>query len=311
MRILITGGAGFIGSHLAERLVAEGHQVSVVDDLSTGRRDNVPPGVRFYKVDICNPEDLEEVFRREKPEVVNHHAAHVNLRQSVINPVGDARVNILGSVTLLQMCVKYSVRHVIFASTGGAVYGELRDLPAPEDHPLAPISPYGVSKLSVEHYLEAFRISYGLSYTILRYPNVYGPRQDPHGEAGVVAIFSTQMLSGIQPTIFGDGSKTRDYVHVQDIVRANLLALERGGDGRIYNLGAGREVSDREIFDAVRQALRGEVEPLYASKRPGEIERMCLDSSRAKTELGWEPTIPLEEGIRQTVEYYRTNRIRE
>ncbi|MGH2651722.1 MAG: NAD-dependent epimerase/dehydratase family protein, partial [Actinomycetota bacterium] len=304
MKILVTGGAGFIGSHLVDALVRENHDVVVVDDLSMGRRVQVHPDARFHHMDIRRREALEEVFRVERPEMVNHHAAQGNLRRSMAEPSFDASVNILGSLNLLELSLAYGVRRFIYSSSGGAIYGEPDELPVDETHPIRPLSAYGVSKYAVEQYLGLFGSR--LDHAILRYANVYGPRQNPWGEAGVVAIFSRQMLSGQRPTIFGDGTKTRDYVHVDDIVRANLLAMaERTAAGRAFNLGAGRETTDRTIFDLVRSAVGATVEPILAEKRPGEIDRICLDSSRAKADLGWEPAIPLEEGIARTVSSYR------
>lgn len=314
MRVLVTGGAGFIGSHIVDTLAKEGHDVAVVDDLSMGKREQVHPSARFYRVDIRDRQALEEVFRAERPEVVNHHAAQADLRRSMIEPSFDASVNILGSLNLLELSLAHKVRKFINISSGGAVYGEPQRLPVDELHPIRPVSVYGVSKYAVEQYLRLFDGS-GLDYTILRYANVYGPRQNPAGEAGVVAIFSRQMLAGEHPTIFGDGTKTRDYVYVDDIVVANLLAMtEKRASGQSYNVGLGREVSDRQIFELVRGAVGATVEPILASKRPGEIDRICLDASLAKAELGWEPTISLEEGISRTVAFYQaevTHRARE
>lgn len=306
MRILVTGGAGFIASHVVDALVAQGHEVSVVDDLSMGKREQVHPSARFYLVDIRDRRALEEVFRAERPDLVNHHAAQGNLRRSMSEPSFDASVNILGSLNLIELSIACGVRKLVYISSGGAVYGEPQRLPVDECHPINPLSAYGVSKYTVERYLEVLRDGSGLNSTILRYANVYGPRQDAAGEAGVVAIFSRQMLTGQRPTIFGDGTKTRDYVHVGDIVRANLLVMEESrAAGRVYNLGAGCEVSDRQIFELVRRAVGATVEPILAAKRPGEIDRICLDASRAKAELGWAPSTPLEEGITRTVAFYR------
>lgn len=306
MKILVTGGAGFIGSHVVDALVREGHEVVVVDDLSMGRRDHVHPAARFHQVDIRQRDAMEKVFRVERPELVNHHAAQGNLRRSMTEPSFDASVNILGSLILIELSLAHRIKRFVYISSGGAVYGEPQRLPVDEDHPIRPMSAYGVSKHSVEQYLEMFRSEQGLDYTILRYANVYGPRQDPRGEAGVVAIFSRQMLAGERPTIFGDGTKTRDYVHVDDIVRANLLAMaQKRAVGRVYNLGLGNEVSDRQIFELVRSSVGVTMEPILAAKRPGEIDRICLDPSRAKAGLGWEPSIRLEEGIGRTVEFYR------
>src|SRR5574337_2176081 len=305
MRVLVTGGAGFIGSHVVNALVTEGHDVAVVDDLSMGKREQVDPSARFYQADIRDRQMLEEVFRIERPEVVNHHAAQVDLRQSMSEPSVDASINILGSLLLIELSLGYKVRKFINISSGGAVYGEPQRLPVDERHPIGPMSAYGVSKYAVEQYLSLFDGS-GLDYTTLRYANVYGPRQDPAGEAGVVAIFSRQMLAGERPTIFGDGTKTRDYVYVDDIVGANLLAMaEKRASGRIYNFGLGCEVSDRRIFELVRSEVGVAVEPIMASKRPGEIDRICLNASLAKAELGWEPMISLEEGVARSVAFYR------
>jgi UDP-glucose 4-epimerase len=306
VKILVTGGAGFIGSHVVDALVREEHEVVVVDDLSMGRRAHVHPAARLHQVDIRQRDVMEEVFRAERPELVNHHAAQGNLRRSMTEPSFDASVNILGSLILIELSLAYRIKRFVYISSGGAVYGEPQRLPVDEDHPIRPMSAYGVSKYSVEQYLEMFRSEQGLDCTILRYANVYGPRQDPRGEAGVVAIFSRQMLIGERPTIFGDGTKTRDYVHVDDIVRANLLAMaQKRAVGRVYNLGLGNEVSDRQIFELVRSSVGVTMEPILAAKRPGEIDRICLDPSRAKAELGWEPSIPLEEGIGRTVAFYR------
>ncbi|MBZ0158626.1 MAG: NAD-dependent epimerase/dehydratase family protein [bacterium] len=307
MRVLVTGGAGFIGSHVVDALIREGHDVAVVDDLSMGKREQVHPAARFYRVDIRDRQALEEVFRAERPEAVNHHAAQGNLRRSMSEPSFDASVNIVGSLVLVELSLAYKVKKFINISSGGAVYGEPQRLPVDEIHPIRPASVYGVSKYAVEQYLRLFDGS-GLDYTILRYANVYGPRQNPAGEAGVVAIFSRQMLAGERPTIFGDGTKTRDYVYVDDVVGANLLAMtETHAAGRSYNVGLGREVSDRQIFELIRRAVGVTVEPILASKRPGEIDRICLDASLANAELGWEPTIFLEEGISRSVVFYRAD----
>lgn len=304
MKILITGGAGFIGSHIADKLLEMGNKVVIVDDLSTGKEKNINPGAVFHKLDIRDREALERVFDQERPEIVSHHAAQTDVRRSMQDPVFDAQVNILGSLNLMDLSLKYGAEKIIFASTS-AVYPEPDYIPADEQHPIRPLSSYGLAKFAVEHYLDLYYRTYGLWYTALRYGNVYGPRQDPHGEAGVVAIFSEQMLSGVQPTIFGDGSKTRDYVYIDDIVRANMLVMEGLGHGQVFNLGWAREVTDFELFSAVRKAVGVEVEPVYDKKRPGEVERICLNSTKAKHMLNWSPRISLEEGIPLTVEYYK------
>ncbi|MCF6157363.1 MAG: NAD-dependent epimerase/dehydratase family protein [wastewater metagenome] len=305
MKILVTGGAGFIASHLVDRLITEGHHVIVIDNLSAGRRENVHPKALFYKIDICDAAALEEVFRRETPDIINHHAAHVNVRKSVEMPVYDASINILGSLNLCELWRKYQVKKFIYVSTGGAVYGEPKSLPVKETNPIEPLSQYGVSKHTVEHYLSIFHKLYGLHFTILRYPNVYGPRQSPHGEAGVVAIFSELILKNMSPTIFGDGTKTRDYVFVDDIVTANLAVMDDRGNGEVYNLGWGKEISDLDVFYAVRRALKSNIEPIFGQKRPGEIDHISLDSTKAAKELNWKPKIHFEEGVQVATEYYQ------
>ena len=303
MRILVTGGAGFIASHVSDSLLALGHHVAIVDNLATGKRVNLPAAATFYEVDTRD-QALHDVFRAETPEVVVHHAAHIEVARSVREPAYDASVNILGSLNLLECCRAYGVRKVIYAGTAGALFGEPSYLPVGEDHPIDPLSPYGVSKHTVEHYLFTYRVNHGIDYVVLRYPNVYGPRQDPHGEAGVVAIFSLQMLAGKQPVIFGDGTKTRDYCNVADIAAANVLALNTPVSG-VYNLGRGIEVSDLEVFEAVRIAVGSEVVPAFAPVRPGEVQRIALDASKAERELGWSWKVDFIEGVSGAVEFYR------
>ncbi|MCC6446979.1 MAG: NAD-dependent epimerase/dehydratase family protein [Armatimonadetes bacterium] len=304
MKILITGGAGFIGSNVADRMIAEGHEMSIVDDLSTGFEENLPEKAAFYRADISDGNAIKAVFETAQPEVVIHHAAQMDVRRSTQEPVFDATVNIIGSILLLEECVRMKVKKVIYASTGGAVYGETQYLPADENHPINPISQYGISKHTVEHYLYLYGYNYGLKYTILRYPNVYGPRQNPHGEAGVVAIFSERMLDGKSPTIFGDGSQSRDYTFVGDIVEANLLALERG-EGGIYNLGTGVETSVQQIFDTLEAILKSGLKPIYAPARLGEIQRICLTNEKAGKELGWQPAHTFSQGLEKTVAFYK------
>ncbi|MFQ5924947.1 MAG: NAD-dependent epimerase/dehydratase family protein [Dehalococcoidia bacterium] len=303
MKVLVSGGAGFIGSHLVDSLIERGDEVVVVDNLSTGSGENVNPGARLYEVSIGD-QKLEEVFERERPEVVSHHAAQIDVRRSVAEPFFDAQENILGSLNVIVNSVRFGVRKLIYASSGGAVYGESRYLPVDEEHPINPISQYGVSKHTVEHYLFLYAYQYGLSYVILRYPNVYGPRQNPYGEAGVIAIFARQMLQGERPTIFGSGDKTRDYTHVSDVVEANISAMEWGRNA-IYNIGTAVETSDKEIFDLLAQALGYKGSPLYAPVREGEIQRICLNWGKAQRELRWRPKTPLKEGIEKTMECYR------
>ena len=303
MKILVTGGAGFIGSNLVDALVGLNHDVVVVDNLSSGLRRNLNPKARFYEIDIRDKK-LSEIFEREKPDTVDHHAAQIDVRKSGEDPVADAEANILGSLNVITNCLRFGVKRVVYASTGGAIYGDPQYLPADENHPINPISQYGVSKHTVEHYLHLYSIVNGLDYVILRYSNVYGQRQNPYGEAGVVAIFAIQMLTGKQPTIFGPGDKTRDYTHVSDIVKANIVALNKGKNA-IYNIGTGVETSDQEIFDTLADVLGYKGKPIYAPVRKGEVYRISLDCSKARKELGWSPKLSLREGIAQTAEYYR------
>ena len=307
MRILVTGGAGFIGSNVADRFLADGHEVAVLDDLSTGRRENLPRAARFYELSLRDSAGVRRALAEFRPEIVDHHAAQIDVRRSVDDPVHDAAINVLGSLHLLQAAVAAGVRKVVYASTGGALYGEARSLPADEDHPVNPESPYGVSKHTVEHYLYLFKRLHGLDYTILRYPNVYGPRQDPRGEAGVNAIFIGLMSEGRAPTVFGDGEQVRDYLYVGDVVEANARALTRGG-GEIVNLGWGRGVSVNEIFRELKALLGFAGEPVYAAARPGEVRRIYLSAARARAVLGWEPRVGFAEGLRRTVEWYRSTR---
>ena len=304
MKVLVTGGAGFIASHIVDALIDAGHVVAVVDDLSTGSAHNVNPGARLHAVSVTDFESLEEVFAQERPEVVNHHAGQTSVRHSMADPSLDAQINVVGSINVLRLCVKYGSPRLIFASTC-AVYSEPAYFPMDESHPIRPQSAYGMAKHTVEGYVRFYGDVYGLRYKIIRYGNVYGPRQNPEGEAGVVAIFTGQLLSGVQPTIFGDGAKTRDYVFVEDVVKANLLAMSEVGDNEVYNIARGEEVSDFEMFDEVRRATGAATEPIYAPKRPGEADRVVLDCSKAANCLGWTSTVQLKEGIRCVVAHHR------
>jgi len=308
VRILVTGGAGFIGSHVVDALIERGHEVAVVDDLSTGKREHLNPQAKFYHLDIRDAQGLDEVFAAERPEIVNHQAARANVRESMEKPVLYAEVNVIGSLNLLELSRKYEVAKFIYASTGGAVYGEPEYLPADEGHPINPLDPYGASKHFVEHYLYLYNANYGLRYTALRYPNVYGPRQDPHGEAGVVAIFTGQMLQGGQPVINGSGEQERDFVYVGDIAEANIQAMERG-DNQIYNLGWGVGTSVNDIFARLKEITGYKGEAVHGPPKLGEVFKIYLDASKARRELGWEPQVGLEEGLRKTVEYFKTRAI--
>jgi UDP-glucose 4-epimerase len=304
VKILVTGAAGFIASHVADAYVGAGHEVAVIDDLSRGAMKNLNPRCRFYSCDIRDRGAIEKIFRAEKPEIVNHHAAQMDVRRGVREPHFDAQVNILGSLNLIEAAVASGTRRFIYAATAGAGYGEPQQMPVPEDYPLNPITPYGVSKHTVEHYLFTFRFLYGLEYVVLRYGNVYGPRQSSQGEAGVFAIFSEQMLAGDQPVIYGDGRKIRDYVYISDVAAANVAALERGTN-EIFNISSGVPTLDLEVFELVRALLGKRVEPRYTARRPGEIDRICLEISKAERLLGWKPQISLAEGARRTVQNFQ------
>lgn len=309
MRVLVTGGAGFIGSHLTDRLVRDGHQVAVIDDLSSGRREQVNAEASFYQLDVAS-DWVERVLAREHPEVIYHLAAQIDVRSSVDDPIRDAQVNVLGTVQLLKAAVGAGVGRLVFVSSGGAIYGDTETVPTPEGHALLPSSPYGAAKAAGEAYLSAFTASFGLATACLRPGNVYGPRQDPHGEAGVVAIFSTQLLAGRAPVINGDGLQTRDYVFVMDLVEAGVRLL----DGRLgrYNVGTGRETSVVELAQLLGQAIAelGQgggglpPEPVHGPGRSGEQRRSCLDCSLIQAQLGWRPEVDLSEGLRRTVAYF-------
>jgi UDP-glucose 4-epimerase len=304
VKILVTGGAGFIGSHVVDAYLSDGHEVVIVDDLSTGRRTNLNPGAKFYQVDIRSAQ-LEEVFEAERPEAINHHAAQMDVRRSVAEPIFDADVNVLGSLNLLELARRFGVKRVIYISTGGAVYGEPIYLPCDEAHPVNPICPYGASKHTVEHYLFMYQEMYGLEYVVLRYPNVYGPRQDPHGEAGVVAIFTGQMLSRDPVVINGDGNQERDFVYVGDCARANLLALRTENANTIYNLGTGRGISVNELFSTLKQITGYPLEAAHGPAKLGETRRIFLDATRAKESLEWSVSVDLKEGFQKTVDYFK------
>jgi UDP-glucose 4-epimerase len=304
MNVLVTGGAGFIGSHLVDACVARGHRVTVVDNLSTGRRALVNPAARLHEVDIRHP-DLTDVFLAERPDVLIHHAAQAEVRRSMADPAFDAEVNVLGSINLLECCRRAGVRRVIYASSGGAAYGDTDVLPTPEEHPTRPASPYGITKRVVEDYLACWQALHGIAGLCLRYANVYGPRQSPHGEAGVVAIFCHRLLRGEPVTINGDGEQTRDYVFVGDVAEANLRALERPEATGVVNIGTGVQTSVVEIFERLRAAggLAGEAR--HGPAKPGEQRRSALDASRARRLLGWSPRVSLDQGLRLTVEHFR------
>ena len=303
MKILVTGGAGFIGSHVAQAYVDAGHEVLVLDNLSSGKEENVPAGARFVFGDVGSDTAVEAI-RTFRPDVVNHHAAQISVRKSVEDPLFDARENILGALNVLEASRRNGVRKVVFASSGGAGYGEQEYFPADESHPMRPVSPYGVAKVAVENYLSFYRAQYGLEYTALRYANVYGPRQDPHGEAGVVAIFCTRLLRGQAAIINGDGEQTRDYVYVGDLTRANVEALARG-DGLGINIGTAQETDVNTLFRRLKELSGSRQEEIHGPAQPGEQRRSVIENRLAYDELGWYPNVSLDDGLAFTLAYFR------
>lgn len=333
IKIIVTGGAGFIGSHLVDRLINEGYKVIVIDNLSTGKKENLNPKAKFYKIDIRSPK-IFEIFKKEKPEIVFHLAAQIDIRKSVEDPFESAKINILGSLNLIENFVKlyfakkshgfttdknvrissregsHEFAKFIFASTGGAIYGDAKIIPTPENYPEFPVSPYGIEKLIIEKYLNYYYQVYGLSYTALRLANVYGPRQNSKGEAGVVAIFCDKILSGKQPIINGDGKQTRDFVYVEDVVDAFILAMLACSADRkkdkvgVYNIGTCKETNINTIFRKLKKLTGSSCKEIHGSAKPGEQRRSCLDFSKAKKELGWQPKTSLDEGLLKTVEWF-------
>ncbi len=304
-KVLVTGGAGFIGSNIADLLLEKGYEVIVVDNLSTGSRRNLDKDVKLYVKDICKA-DVRSIFEKEKPDYVIHEAAQINVRKSITNPVFDATVNILGSINILSCCKDYGVKKVIYASSGGAIYGEPVRLPADEKHPIRPLCPYGASKYSVENYLYIYKKNFGLDYVALRYANVYGPRQDPLGEAGVIAIFMNKLSKREKPVIYGDGEQTRDFVYVGDIANANLAALEKETNGTEYNIGTGVETSVNQLYEKMRNAMKTDTSAVHADPVPGEVRRIYLDNSLAQKDLNWKPETNLETGLKKTLQWYKT-----
>lgn len=303
MKILVTGGAGFIASQIADAYIAEGHKVFILDDLSTGFEKNVNTKAVFIKKDIIDP-SLSKLFEKEKFDVVNHHAAQMDVRKSVADPSFDAATNILGTINLLQNCVKTGVKKFMFASTGGAVYGEQSYFPADENHPTSPLSPYGISKLAVEKYLFFYYAQHKLKYTILRYANIYGPRQNAMGEAGVVAIFSTKLLKGEQPVINGNGEQTRDYVFVGDVVKANLLTLNENSCNT-YNIGTGIETNVNDLYKTLNKIIGNGQQEKHGPAAPGEQMRSVITSDKIFNKFNWRPTTNVNDGLIQTVNYFR------
>ena len=303
-KVLVTGGAGFIGSHVVDIFIEQGFEVIIIDDLSTGRASNLNPAAKFYQMDIRNPQ-VREIFDVERPDYISHHAAQMDVRRSVVQPLFDADVNILGSINLIECAKDFQVKRFIYISTGGAVYGEPEYLPCDEAHPINPICQYGASKHTVEHYLFMYQVNYGLDYTVLRYPNVYGPRQDPHGEAGVVAIFTGQMLNQKPTVINGDGEQTRDFVYVGDCARANLLAATIDHASGIFNLGFGKPTSINEIYTTLKKITSYPLTVVHGPAKLGETRHIYLNADKAGKILSWKPTLSLEEGLEKTVSYFK------
>jgi UDP-glucose 4-epimerase len=306
MRALVTGGAGFIGSNLVDALLDRGDEVTVVDDFSTGRRENLEPavgrGAQLAEADIRDAEALHDLVEQVRPEAVFHLAAQIDVRRSTADPAFDAGINVGGTINVLQAARDAGVRRVVNASTGGAIYGEGRIVPAPEDHPVVPEAPYGQSKIAAEGYCELFRRLHGLPTVSLRFGNVYGPRQDPLGEAGVIAIFCGKLLEGGTATVFGDGRQTRDYVYVGDVVAACLAAAAAPDASGAFNIGTGRETSVLELVAALGRLGHGDLEYRHEAARPGEVQRIAVDPSRAREELAWSAEVELEEGLRRTLD---------
>jgi UDP-glucose 4-epimerase len=310
MKILITGGAGFIGSHLTDQLIKAGNEVIVVDNLSTGKEDNLNPKAKFYKLDIRDSK-IFNVFENEKPEMVFHYAAQIDIRKSTEDPIESANINILGTLNLLENCRKFGTKKIVFASSGGAIYGDAEIIPTPENYPPLPASPYGIEKLIAEHYLDFYKKSYGLNHLILRYANVYGPRQNSKGEAGVVAIFTDKLSKNQIPVINGDGTQTRDYVFVNDVVDAAMLALEDSKFKKpIFNIGTGVETSVNNLYELITKEVGKDISANYAPSKIGEQKRSCLDSSKIKKELNWQPKYNLEKGIKKTINYFYEKNIK-
>ncbi|MFN3307136.1 MAG: NAD-dependent epimerase/dehydratase family protein [Candidatus Kapaibacteriota bacterium] len=303
MKILVTGGAGFIGSHIVDAYISLGHHVAVVDNLSTGDISNVNPKAEFLQLDINDPK-ISIIVENGNFDVINHHAAQIDVRISVDDPVFDAQNNILGSLRLYSSAVRSKVKKIIFASSGGTVYGEQQYYPANEEHPLNPCSPYGISKLTNELYLSFFQKVYGIQFVAFRYSNVYGPRQNPNGEAGVIAIFSSKLLKGVQPIIYGDGTATRDYVYITDVIRANVLSLNDKVNG-IFNISTGVETDVNTIYKKLKEIIKSDLDAIHGPAKPGEIQRSCLSYEKFQRLTGWEPEIDLDRGLQLTVDFFR------
>ena len=307
MKILLTGGAGFIGSHVADELIAKGNRVVIIDNLSTGFEYNINPESKFIKADITDFKKIEEIFAEELPEIVYHFAAQIDLRKSVSDPLFDARTNIMGTLNLINLSNDIKVKKFIFSSTGGAIYGDTDDRPTPENHPEWPLSPYGIAKLATDKFLNYYSEVFGLKYVSLRYGNVYGPRQNPHGEAGVVAIFLNKMLNGGQPVINGDGNQTRDYVYVKDVVKANILSLENTDKIGIYNVGTSIELSVNDLFKEINKNFDNKYKQVHGPAKLGEQKTSCLNYEKIKKDMNFMPETDFSEGIRETYKWFLLN----
>jgi len=305
-KVMVTGGAGFIGSNIVDLLIKKGYQVSILDNLSRGKKENINKQANFYQVDIKQTDKLSKAIGKEKPEAIIHQAAQVNVRISLEDPISDAKNNIIGPINLIQSAIKHGVKKITFSSSGGAVYGDPEKVPCKETDRIRPLSPYGISKRSLELYIQAFSRLKGYDYNILRYSNVYGPRQDPKGEAGVVSIFIDQALNKEVSYINGDGKQTRDFVFVGDIAQANLSALEKKTKSKIFNIGTGQETSINDLYYSIRKALDDKNKPKHREEIPGEVKATYLDISRASKELGWQPKFDLDEGIKETVKWQKS-----
>ncbi len=305
MKCLVTGGAGFIASHLVDRLIREAHRVVILDNLSSGKKDNLNPKAKFYKIDICDPK-ISEIFEKEEPDFVFHFAAHIEARGSVKDPIFDAKVNILGSLNILENCRKFKVKKVIFSSSGGEIYGAAKVIPTSEQYSPRPLSPYGVGKLTIEKYLDAYFCLFGLPYIALRYGNIYGPRQNPNGEAGVVAIFCQKMLKNEKPFIHGDGKQSKDYIFIEDAIEATFLAFKNNFCG-VVNIGTEKETPVLDIFNKIKKLTNSKVKEKHVPLPACSFKRGCLSIKKAKRELNWRPKYNLEEGLKKTVDWFKCN----
>lgn len=303
MKVLVTGGAGFIGSWLVDRLVAEGHDAVVVDNLLSGCARQVHEEAAFYRLDIRDRQPLDDVLARERPQVISHHAGQVSVRRSVAGPADDASVNVVGFLNVLEASRRHGVERIVFASSGGTVYGEQDTFPADETHPLRPVSPYGIAKMACEHYLRCFHAMYGLPFVALRYGNVYGPRQSPRGESGMVALFADRLLRGKPIHINGDGRQTRDFVYVDDVVEANMLAVH-ATDPEVFNVGTGVETAINDVFEHLKRLVCSSASPEYGPAKPGEQRRSVLNVDRLARRLDWQPRTALADGLARTVAYF-------